>query len=124
MFDLKKWVAKVTQWIDNHATNPCRYEYVGDVGSTIFNGDWEATHDGMIVAIAQWNASHSGAYWYIADRNNGSQWCATLSTIDANNYRLSASFPVIKGHKYYSTNERSIQTANAYFYKLVGGGSQ
>ena len=122
MFDLKKWIAKVSQWIDNHATNPCKYEYVGDVGSNIFNGDWVAPYDGMVVAVAQWNNAHGTGYWYIADYSPWA-WAACLSTTYTNNFRLSASFPVIKGHTYYSPNKSAIQTANAYFYKLVGGGS-
>lgn len=119
MLDVKKTLAKIITWISNY--QPPHYEYVGNAGSTIFNGTWTAPNDGVLVMVGvPANSSANLAYWYVTDRTQGIQ-IGTLFWQSANQTRRSTSFPVIKGHQYYTDNSSRMATANAYFYKLVGG---
>lgn len=92
--------------------------YVGDYGSTIFNGTWTATDNGMIVVICQWNTAHGSGYWYIKDTTIDS-YVSTISTDYTNGYRESSSFPVIKGHNYSTSDKTAIARATCLFYKFI-----
>lgn len=119
MLDVKKLLTKILQRINGLTA---KYEYVSNVGSTIFNGTWTAPNDGMIVAIAQWNNGHAGGYWYIIDQSQDGNYVCTISTDYTNQFRESSSFPVIKGHVYFTSDKSAVNNATAYFYKLVVGG--
>lgn len=96
------------------------YEYVGEVGNSIYSSTWTAPDNGIIVAIAQWSNAHGSAWWYITDSSNSGIYVCTLSTDYANQFRESASFPVIKGHVYTTSsgNSSSLTSATAYFYRI------
>ena len=122
MLNIKQWMKKVTEWINDHE-NP-RWDYVGNVGSTLFNGTWIAPDNGMVVLNANCSTSSTSnaAYWYVSDSTLNIA-LANLFWINGNGTWRSASFPVIKGHAYSSSAKARIATANAYFFKLVVGGS-
>lgn len=92
------------------------WEYVGNVGSDIFNGSWTATDNGMMVVVGGANSSGGIAYWYIKD-TTANIYVANLFWDNANGTWRSSSFPIIKGHVYTSSDRQSISTVNAHFYK-------
>lgn len=119
MLDIKQLLSKIINWIN--AYKPPHYEYVSNVGSTLYNNTWTAPDDGLLVMVGVSNNSGNLAYWYVNDVTQNDIQLGTLVWQSANNTRRSTSFPIIKGHQYNSPNKHAIQTANAYFYKLVGG---
>lgn len=94
------------------------WEYVGDVGSALFNGTWTAPYDGMLVIRGVANTSGSLAYWYIKDTTDNS-YLSMLCWDSANGTSRSSSFPVIKGHIYSSPGKSAISEAYGHFFKPV-----
>lgn len=96
-----------------------RLQYVGDYGSTIFNGTWTATDNGIMIQMLGSNTSGSNAYWYINDTTeNKPVGCISFT---ANGTTNSASFPIVKGHTYASSAVNAVKSATAYFFKFVTG---
>lgn len=118
---LKEQIKNILKWIAEHATHPCHYEFVGNVGTTLYNNGWTATHDGVMVIRAQWNNSHASGYVYVSDNTDGGQYVSCLSTTYTNQFSQSNSFPVIKGHTYAISTANAVLVFDANFYKLVGG---
>lgn len=116
MLVVKKTLAKILNWIDSYEAP--HWTYVGNVGGTIFNGTWTCPADGMVVVHGvTTSSSANNAYWYVNDRTQDIQ-VATLFWPSANQTRRTSSFPVIKGHQYYTSSATRMATANAYFYRL------
>ena len=94
-----------------------RWEYVGNVGSTIFNSSWTADYDGLMVLRATANTSGNIAYWYVKDSTANFE-IANLFFDSANGTQRSTAFPVIAGHTYTTSGAAAIYGANGQFYKL------
>ena len=118
---LKKQISNILNWILEWDTNPYHYEYVDNVGSTLFGSGWTAPHDGIMVIRAQWNNAHGSGYVYTADNSDGGRYVSCLSTTYTNQFSQSNSFPVIKGHTYGISAANAVLNYDANFYKLVGG---
>ena len=118
MIDVKKTIAKILEWIDGYQAP--HWTYVGNVGSTIFNGTWTCPNDGIVImhGVAT-SSSSNNAYWYVNDITSNIQ-LGTLFWVSANQTRRTTSFPVIKGHQYNTNASTRIATANAYYYRLGG----
>lgn len=112
MLNVKKLLTKLL-------TSKVSYEFVSNVGSSIFNSSWTATDDGIIAMKLGSNTSGATAYWYVQDSTAG-QIVAYIS-MTANGTSNSTSFPVIKGHSYTTNASSAVDTADANFYKLKWG---
>ena len=96
--------------------------YQSNVGATIFSGTWTAPADGIVVLVATFNTSGSGAYWYVQD---SSDIIGAMCLNSANGYRQSTVIPVYKGGTYKTYASSSLTTATGWFYKtncILGGG--
>ena len=114
--DSKSTIEQIQDKIDNLSAD---FTYVGNYGADVYNNTWTATDNGIMVAVAQWTNNHGDGYWYIVDSSDSNKYVCTLSTDYTNNFRVSASFPVIKGHVYTTSTTSGIQYAEAHFYKLT-----
>ena len=118
MLDIKQWIKKVTDWL-----NTVGYGEPTDYSSALYNATlnapWTAPKSGMMVITAGTNGG-ARAYWYIVDATIGINM-AHATRLETANYMLGASFPVIKGHKYYS-QKANISSAQGHLYPIVGGG--
>jgi hypothetical protein len=61
---------------------------------------WVAPVSGIMV-ISSGTTSGQRAYWYVTDKTDGTPM-ARATRLETGSYQLGASFPVIKGHEYYS----------------------
>ena len=117
MLDIKQWIKKVTDWL-----NTVGYGEPTDYSSALYNATlnapWTAPKSGMMVITAGTNGG-ARAYWYIVDATIGINM-AHATRLETANYMLGASFPVIKGHKYYS-QKANISSVYGHLYPIVGG---
>ena len=118
MLDVKKVIAKLTNWI-----NTVGYGEPTDYSSALYNATlnapWTAPKSGMMVITAGTNVG-ARAYWYIVDATTGIKM-ASATRLETTSYQLGASFPVIKGHKYYSQKANISSVYNGHLYPIVGG---
>ena len=118
MLDIKQWIKKVTDWL-----NTVGYGEPTDYSSALYNATlnapWTAPKSGMMVITAGTNGG-ARAYWYIVDATIGINM-ASATRLETSNYQLGASFPVIKGHKYYSQKANISSVYNGHLYPIVGG---
>lgn len=102
---------------DRSSENRVGWEYVDNVGSTIFNSSWTATYDGIMVLRATANTSGSVAYWYVKDSTANFE-VANLFFDSANGTQRSTAFPIIAGHTYTTSSAAAIYGANGQYYKF------
>lgn len=108
---------KIKAYVDAHGGNSVGWEYVGNVGSNIFNGSWTADYDGIMVLRATANTSGSIGYWYVKDSTANFE-VANLFFDSANGTQRSTAFPVIAGHTYTTSGAAAIYGANGQYYKF------
>lgn len=118
MLDVKRVIAKLTNWI-----NTVGYGEPTDYSSALYNATlnapWTAPKSGMMVITAGTN-SGARAYWYVVDATTSINM-ASATRLETSNYQLGASFPVIKGHKYYSQKANISSVYKGHLYPIVGG---
>lgn len=118
MLDIKKVIAKLTNWINTvgygEPTN-----YTTAIYDATQSSPWTAPKSGMMVITAS-TTSNTRAYWYVVDLTTNIRM-ASATRLETANYQLGASFPVIKGHKYYSTKANLTGQREGYLYPIVGG---
>lgn len=97
---------------------------VGDYSSELYNATsgspWESPASGIMVIYAGTNSV--AAYWYVSDLTDNLGVARAVRPGTAN-YQLGASFPVIKGHEYWSQTSGLTTTRVATLYKIGGGTS-
>lgn len=92
------------------------FEYEGNHGSEVFNSSWTATYDGIAIMQFQPNSGSGNGYWYIKDSTDNQDVAFMAAPRDQ--LSRSASFPIIKGHTYTSSNMNAVSTANLFCYKI------
>lgn len=119
MLDLKAWIAKVTAWI-NGVGFGTPTDYSSALYSATQASPWTAPKSGMMVIYSGTNGG-GRAYWYVNDKTTG-LGVARATRLETTNYQLGTSFPVIKGHEYYTQQSGLLSNDyHATLYPIVGG---
>lgn len=118
MLDVKKWMAKVSDYL--------RKGLVGTVSNVYWwQNSWTAPSDGMMVLRIIPN--NSGWYWYINDSSiSGISGVGTWSHQfrGADSYTVTHMIPVKKGATYSTALMNNIDTVYCLFYPMkIGSGS-
>ena len=99
-----------------------------NIGNTLYNSTsnspWTCPANGIVVITPTLNTYGGQGYWYINDKADTSVSIGTAVGL-ANGMTYTATFPVIKGHQYYTSGSDAVYYANARYYKFktLGGGS-
>ena len=116
MLDVKKWMAKVSDYL--------RKSLVGTVSNVYWWGNsWTAPSDGMMVLRITPN-QNSAWYWYINDSSiSGTVGSWSHQFRGANNNTFTSCIPVKKGATYSTAASSNLNTIYCFFYPMkVGGG--
>ncbi len=92
------------------------FEYEGEHGSAVYNGNWTADFNGIGIMFATWASSGASSWWYIKD-NTINVAVGNLASA-ANSLTNSTSFPIIKGHTYSSSDKRNVTTARFQCFRI------
>lgn len=115
MLDLKKWMAKVTDYL--------RKSLIGSVSNVYWwNNTWTAPSDGMMVIRITPN-NNSSWYWYVNDTSiNATTGSWAHQFRGADNNTVTHCIPVKKGATYSTAAVSNLNTIYCFFYPLKIGG--
>ena len=95
-------------------------DFYNDYGTSLYNATssspWTAPESGIMV-VYMGTTSGQRAYWYVNDKTTG-YGLARATRLETSSYQLGATFPIIKGHQYYSEKANLSGTPYAHLYVL------
>ena len=117
--DVKEFLIKISAWINGIGFSGAT-DYTSALYSATSSNPWTAPASGVMVIYSE-TSGGGRAYWYVNDKTDGIG-VARATRLETANYQLGASFPVVKGHKYYSEKSGLTTVRHANLYRIVGGG--